>query len=114
MSVSAQPFTFKAWAPPPADLVKDNLKKLGVEEDEEVQVFKTLLTDLKKSADESKDGVIDLLLFARIGELKVCQTQEAKFTDAALKSTTNAQLCERDVKESLEGLTKMKKNYNHK
>jgi hypothetical protein len=125
MNFAATPFVFKGTAsapvaPPapvapvvPVDLVAEKLKKLGVSDVEEVKTFKTLLADLKKSLDENKDGVISLDLFKRVGELKLCQTQETKVAEDCLKSSCNSSLVEREVKDRLEGMTKMKKNYSH-
>ena len=73
--MSSKPFTatsFKPWTPPPADLIGDNLKKHGVTDAEDIKVFKSLLTDMKKHLDESKDGVISMDLFKKVGELKIC------------------------------------------
>lgn len=74
MSLAAAPFAFKAWTPPPADPIGDKLKKVKVTDAEEIKIFKTLLTDLKKNLDENKDGVISMDLFKRVAELKLCQT----------------------------------------
>jgi hypothetical protein len=136
LNVGAKPFHFNAFppapaataapvapvapvvpvAPPapvvPADPVGDKLKKLGVTDVEEVKTFKTLLVDLKKSFDDNKDGVISMDLFKKMGELKICQTQETKVSEDCLKSSCNPLLVEREVKDRLEGITKMKKNYN--
>jgi hypothetical protein len=131
LNVSAAPFSFKAWTPAtavpvapvapvvpvapvaPADPVGDKLKKLGMTDADELKTFKTLLVDLKKSLDENKDGVINMDLFKRVGELKLCQTKDTKVAEECLKSSCNPSLVEREVKEKLEGMTKMKKNYSH-
>ena len=109
MSLAAKPFTFQSWTPAPADPVKDSLKKFGVTYEEEVKTFKTLIAYLKKHAEENKDGVISLDLFARVGEQKLCQTQDSKVTEEPLKNAVNPELVDREVKEFIEGMTKMKK-----
>ena len=113
LSLNATPFSFKPFVPNQSNPVVDGLKKFGVTADDDVKAFKTLLTDLKKSKDDSKSGVIDLDLFKKVGELKMCQTSESKATDDILKTSVNAALVERDVKETIEAVTKMKKNYSN-
>ena len=124
MNFSATPFVFKgasAQAPAPApvapvapaDPVADKLKKLGVTDADEVKTFKTLLVDIKKCLDDNKDGVISMDLFKKVGELKLCQTQETKVKEECLKSSCNPALVEREIHDRLEGIMKMKKNYNH-
>lgn len=115
LNVAAAPFAFKAWTPAPAapvDIVGDKLKKHGVIDVEEVKTFKTLLIDLKKNLDDNKEGVISMELFKRIGDLKLCQTKEIKCSEESLKSSVNPSLVEREIKEAIEGITKMKKNYS--
>jgi len=56
--------------------------------------------------------VISMDLFKRVGELKLCQTQETKVAEECLKSSCNSSLVEREVKDRLEGMAKMKKNYS--
>lgn len=112
MSVSAKPFTFTAFTPTPADPVKDGLKKHGVTEEEDVKSFKTLLEDLKKHAEENKNGVISLDLFKKMGQSKICQSKDSKYTDEALVKSVNIPLVDREIKEYIEGQTKMKKNYS--
>lgn len=112
LSLGAKPFTFTAFTPTPADPVKDGLKKHGVTDEEEVKSFKTLLADIKKHLEDNKDGVISLDLFKKMGATKICQSQEAKYSDEALVKSVNIPLVDRDVKEYVEGQTKMKKNYS--
>jgi hypothetical protein len=113
LSLAAKEFSFKAWTPAPADPIKENLAKHGIKDEEEVKSIKAFLEELKKSVKESKDGVIDLEMFKKVGTLKICQSQEAKVTDECLKNSVNAALLDREVKEVVEGMTKMKKNYSH-
>ena len=71
LSTSFKPFTpsgFKPFTPAPSDPVGDALKKFGCSDAEDIKTFKTLLTDLKKSLDESKNGVISMDLFKKVGE----------------------------------------------
>jgi hypothetical protein len=106
MSLSAKPFSFTAFtpsAPAPADPVKDSLKKHGVTEEEDIKTFKTLLADIKKHMEEKKDGVISLDLFKKVGELKICQSKETKFTDEGLVKSVNIPLVDRDVVDKIEG-----------
>ena len=112
MSVAAKPFTFNAFTPTPADPVKDTLKKHGVSDEEDVKTFKTLLADLKKHMEDSKDGVISLDLFKKVGSTKICDSKDSKYTDESLLKSVNIPLVDREVKESIEGQTKMKKNYS--
>ena len=112
MSVSAKPFTFTTFTPTPVDQVKDSLKKHGVTDDEDIKSFKTLLADLKKHFEENKDGVISLDLFKKVGATKICDSKESKYTDDSLVKSVNIPLVDREVKESIEGQTKMKKNYS--
>lgn len=39
--------------------------------------------------EEKKDGVISLDLFKKVGELKICQSKETKFTDEGLVKSVN-------------------------
>ena len=115
MSLSAKPFSFTVFTPTPAapaDPVKDSLNKVGVTEEEEVKLFKTLLADLKKHQEDNKDGVISLDLFRKIGDMKVCQSKDVKYSDEKLAKSVNSPLVDREVKETIEGQTKMKKNYS--
>lgn len=72
MSLTAKPFSFTAFTPTPADPVKDSLKTHGVTEEEDVKSFKTLLADIKKHLEGSKDGVISMDLFKKMGTMKIC------------------------------------------
>lgn len=112
MSVAAKPFTFTSFTPVPADLVKDSLKKHGVSDDEDVKTFKTLLADFKKHFEDNKDGVISLDLFKKLGATKICQSKDTKYTEESLVKSVNIPLVDREVKDSIEGQTKMKKNYS--
>ena len=112
MSVAAKPFTFTSFTPVPADLVKDSLKKHGVSDDEDVKTFKTLLSDFKKHFEDNKDGVISLDLFKKLGATKICQSKDTKYTEESLVKSVNIPLVDREVKDSIEGQTKMKKNYS--
>lgn len=89
-----KPFVFKPAPAVPVDKVLEGLKKLGIEEEDEVKKVKDLLKSLKESKKDGK-APIKLDIFKQFAGLKLC-----KPTDENLKNSMNVALINREVKEN--------------
>jgi len=76
-----------AFVPKPLDPVGDNLKVMGITEEEDIKKIKDVLAELKKEG-------LTQDLFKAIAETKLCDT-----TDENLKGCVNVSLMKREVKE---------------
>jgi len=90
---SAKPFV---PAPPtkPVDKVGDNLKKLGIEQDDDISKVKDILKTLQEGR-KDKAKAISLDIFKQFADLKLCAP-----TDGNIKKSMNVGLMKREVKEN--------------
>ena len=106
----------KSWKPtpkPPVDKELENLKKVGITDPEEIKECKDIFLELREALgksngssateeskaageDEKEKGPLNLEMFMKVGQLKVCQVED-KDKDA-LKDCLNPNLVDREVK----------------
>lgn len=71
----------------PVDPLTDSFKKHG-QSDDDIKKAKTIFAELKTSIAANK-GVLDLEIFRKIGDLKICETHEHKGEKMAHCANTN-------------------------
>ena len=99
---------------PPVDKEAEALKKnKWATEEEEIKGIKEALATIRKMHSEAKNGVITMDLFAEIGKLKICETEDIDPTD--LSSMLNPAVCGRETRE-IEPNARggQRKNYDNK
>ena len=104
----------KSWKPtpkPPVDKELENLKKVGIEDPEEIKECKDIFLELREALgksngssateeskaageDEKASGPLNLEMFMKVGQLKVCRVEDKD----ALKDCLNPNLVDREVK----------------